>query len=249
MATTTGKDVIKDRLRVVPLFADLSTAEIDALAAGSRAFGVRKNTRVLEEGTPADSCLVLASGRAKVLLSGDNGTEILLAVIRPTTLVGEVALLDRSTRTASLVAIEPCQFIRIPAPAFEQLRTNPRFEHKMVSRVASMVREANDQLRGISTFPAVSRVAWSLGRIARQEGSRDGNTVVIPKIAHHTLAEMTGCSRETVSRALSTLKRQKYVSWDRKTMRLEINVLQRVRDGETGTTADWAYNLGALGLG
>lgn len=249
MAVAMSKDVIKGCLQTLLPFSELSALELETLAAGARSVAVRKSARVFEEGSLADCCLVLTSGRAKVVLSGDNGSDILLRIIKPVSLVGEVALLDRSTRSASLVAMEDCHFIRISAPLFEQLRRNAGFEQRMVARVASMLRDASDHVRGVSTFPAVSRVAWCLGRIARQEGRSDGATVVIPKLAHHDLAEMTGCSRETVSRALSELKRKKCVTWDDHTMRLEIGGLQRLLGGEFETTANLAYSLGSLGLG
>jgi CRP-like cAMP-binding protein len=248
MAVAMSKDAINRSLAVLAPFSELSETELDTLAAGARSVTVRKNARVFEEGAPADCCLVLTSGRAKVVLSGDNGADILLRIIRAVSLVGEVALLDRSTRSASLVAMEPCHFIRIPAPVFERLRRNIGFESLMVARVASMLRDASDQVRGVSTFPAMSRVAWCLGRIARQEGHVNGSIVVIPRFAHQELAEMTGCSRETVSRALNTLKRRKCISWDDHNMRLDMSVMQKL-GGQFESTANLAYNLGSLGLG
>lgn len=249
MAVAMSKDVIKGFLQALPPFSELSASELETLAAGARSVTVKKGARVFEEGSTADCCLVLTTGRAKVVLSGDNGSEILLRIIKSVSLVGEVALLDRSTRSASLVAMESCHFIRIAAPLFEQLRRNTAFEQRMVARVASMLRDASDHVRGVSTFPAVSRVAWCLGRIARQEGRYDGATVVIPKLAHQELAEMTGCSRETVSRALSALKRRKYVTWDDHTIRLEIGGLQRLLGGQLEIAANLAYTVGPLGLG
>jgi CRP-like cAMP-binding protein len=249
MAVAMSKDVIKGVLQALPPFSELSASELETLAAGARSVTVKKGARVFEEGSPADCCLVLTSGRAKVVLSGDNGSEILLRIIKSVSLVGEVALLDRSTRSASLVAMESCHFIRIAAPLFEQLRRNAGFEQRMVARVASMLRDASDHVRGVSTFPAVSRVAWCLGRIARQEGRYDGATVVIPKLVHQELAEMTGCSRETVSRALSALRRKKYVTWDEHSIRLEMGGLQRLLGEQIESTANLAYTLGPLGLG
>lgn len=248
MAVAMSKDVIKRSLAALAPFSELSDTELETLAGGARSVTVRKNARVFEEGAPADCCLVLTSGRAKVVLSGDNGSDILLRIIRAVSLVGEVALLDRSTRSASLVAMEPCHFIRIPAALFEQLRRNAGFERRMVARVASMLRDASDQVRGVSTFPAMSRVAWCLGRIARQEGHVDGAIVVIPRLSHQELAEMTGCSRETVSRALNALKRRRCLSWDDQAVRLDTAVLQKI-GGQFESTANLAYTLGSLGLG
>jgi CRP/FNR family transcriptional regulator, cyclic AMP receptor protein len=221
------KNVIKGYLKAVPMFSDLTVEELDMLASASRVVTAKKNARLFEEGAVADYCFVLIAGRARVVISADNGTEILLSIVKPTSLVGEVALLDRSTRSASLVAAENCRFIRIQATAFAILRRNPRFEDRIVVGLVSILREVDDQVRVIATYPSVSRVAWCLGRIARQEGRRDGTSIVIPKARNQELAEITGCTRETVSRALSTLKRKKYVSWDRSTMRLEMESMQR----------------------
>jgi CRP-like cAMP-binding protein len=73
----------------------------------------------------------------------------------------------------------------------------------------------------------MARVAWCLARLARQEGKRDGTAVVIPRRKHQELADMVGCTRETVSRKLETLKRKRCVLWDKQVMRLDLEGLQR----------------------
>jgi CRP-like cAMP-binding protein len=138
-----------------------------------------------------------------------------------------MALLDGSTRSATLVAARDCHFIRIPGTSLDELRKNPRFEKKIVAHIISTLRQANDQVRGISTVSTMARVAWCLARIARQEGTREGTAIVIPRKTHHELAEMVGCSRETVSRKLELLKRKKCVTWDKVTMRIDLEGLQR----------------------
>jgi CRP-like cAMP-binding protein len=91
----------------------------------------------------------------------------------------------------------------------------------------SLLRSANDRVRG-ATLPSISKVAWCLARLARREGTRRGAAIVIPKPPHHELAEMTGCARETVTRALATLKRKKGVTWDDDTISIDVEALQRV---------------------
>jgi CRP-like cAMP-binding protein len=235
-----SRAAIKDWLRTVALFSELSADELEMLASTVRFVKARKNARIFEEGAAADCCYVLTSGHARVVLSGGSDGEIVLGLLRPQALVGEIALFDRSTRSASLVTTEDCHFIRIPATSFEQLRKNPQFEARVVAHVISTLREANDQVRGISTASIIARVAWCLIRIARHEGERDGASIVIPRKKHHELAEMIGCSRETVSRKLDTLKRKKCVSWDKQTMRLDLEGLQRWLRGELGAPGRWA---------
>lgn len=227
MAGIVGKDVIRGYLKGVSLFSELPDAELESLAAACRSVVFKKGARIFEEGAPADCCFVLTAGRAQVVLSGNSGAEILLHIVLPAGLVGEVALLDRSHRSASLVAAEQCHLIKIPIASLETLRRNPGFEDKLVARLVTRLRESDDRVRVISTFPSINRVAWCLARIARYSGRREGNLIVIPTASHSELAEMVGCTRETVSRALRALKRRKYVAWDRSSMRLDVEGMQR----------------------
>jgi CRP-like cAMP-binding protein len=229
-----SKAVITEYLLRIALFADLSKEELSDLAHDARPLMVRKGARVFEEGSPADCCFVLTAGKARVVLSGDGGTEILLGTVVPDSVVGEVALLDRSNRSASLVAAESSHLIRISGEAFERMRSNIAFERKLVAHVVRLLREANDQARAIATFPSVPRVVWCLSRIARQEGKREGKVVVVPNKPHQELAEMSGCTRETITRAIGTLKERGCLSGDRRTLRLDVECLQRYLSAEFG---------------
>lgn len=222
----------KEWLKSVPLFSTLSDAELEGLAVAAGSVAVQKHGRVFEEGSPGDCCYVLTAGEARVVLSGDSDTEMLLATVRPRMIVGELALLDGSPRSAALVAAQPCRFIRIPAAAFHELRQNAAFEQRLVKHVASRLRETNDHIKGVSSGSAVARVAWCLSRVARMEGRLDRGGILIPKKAHQELADMVGCSRETVTRALGTLRKKRCVSWSGETMRLEVDALQRFVRGQ-----------------
>jgi CRP-like cAMP-binding protein len=225
---------IKGHLSAVPLFSALSDAELDFVASSVRSAVFRKGARIFEEGAAADCCYVLIAGRAKVVQNTADGDEHLVTDVIPGDLSGEIALLDGFPRSAALVAAEVSEFFVIPAAVFHTLRKNPAFERRLVGHVTSRLRDRTDHVRRVATGPSIQRVAWCLGSIAMREGRRDGGVVIIPKKPHHELAGMAGCSRETVTRALSVLKRKKYVSWDAQTMRLEMERLQRyIRDDMT----------------
>ena len=232
-----NRAALKAALVQVPLFAELSAEELELLTSTARSLNARKDARVFEEGSPADCCYVMTSGRAKVVVAGEGDTEIVLGTVRPKGLVGELALFDRATRSASLVAVETSHFIVIPAASFEVLRKNAVFERKVMARVVATLREANEQLRAVSAPSSLARLAWCLGKLARHEGAADGRLVAIPRRTHQDLAGMIGCSRETVSRKLELLRRRKCVSWDRRTMRLDLSALGRHAKADMGVGA------------
>ena len=221
------KNTVISVLKTVPLFAGSPEAHLDTLASSARLINFKKGARIFEEGATADCCYVLTAGKARVVLSGSSGTEILLQIASPPALIGEIALLDNSTRSASLIASESCHLLRIPAAALQALRKDPDFEDRLVRGLIRILRASEDRVRVITTFPAVKRVAWCLGRVARASGRREGAAIVVDKPAHHDLAEMAGCTRETVSRALQVLRRRKYVTWDDEVMQIDVEAMQR----------------------
>jgi len=229
MTVAMSEAVICDYLRRVPLFASAPPAELEAAARSSRLLVRKKGARVFEEGSPADCCLVLISGRAKVVMTGERDTEIILGMLEPFGVVGELALIDQSTRSAAIVATEDCQFIRIPSDAFSLLRRNPAFQERLLTQVLATLRRANDQLRAMYTFGTTERVAWGLARMARERGRSRGTTVVLdPRPTHQEIADLIGSSRETVTRALMALKRKKCVSWSEHALEIETVAFKRL---------------------
>jgi CRP-like cAMP-binding protein len=229
MAVAMSEAVICDYLRRVPLFAAVPSPELEAVARGSRVLQRKKGARVFEEGSPADCCLVLTSGRAKVVMAGARDSDIILGMLEPLSVVGELALIDQSTRSAAVIATEDCQFIRISAEAFSALRRSASFQEHLLTQVLGTLRRANDQLRAMYTFGSTERVAWALGRMARERGRARGTSVSLePRPTHQELADLIGASRETVTRALVVLKRKKCVSWTHEALEIETTAFKRL---------------------
>jgi len=220
----------------VPLFEGLPEEDLHMLGNGASAVVLRRGGRLCEEGALADACFVVVEGRLKVVLSGRAGSEFIIGMLGPSALAGEVALIDGSARSASLVAAEPCRVIRVPKRCFDALRKRPAFEARLLVHVAATLRRATERLRAIYAFDTVDRTLWCLAQLARERGQEDGSLVVItPKPAHQELAEMAGCSRETVTRAFVRLKKLKRLTWDARSLRLDRRFLKSYFPGEEGS--------------
>jgi len=207
-----NEDVIFGFLQRVPLFAALPAGDLRVAARQARAITRKKGVTIFDEGSPADSCYVITSGRAKVVLAGSGATEVILNTVEPLELVGELSLLDGSPRSAGLVALEECQLLRLPKAAFHQLRSNRQFEDRLIAHVAAMLRRSTEQVRAICTYNSKELISWGLARLAVHQGRRDGDWIVIaPKPSDEALAAMLGCQRETVNRVLSDFRKKRWV--------------------------------------
>jgi CRP/FNR family transcriptional regulator, cyclic AMP receptor protein len=202
-------------LKIVPLFSDLSEAELDLVLAASRVVFYPKANVVFNEGDPGDSLFVLVSGRVKVVLLGTGGKETILAMLGTPGFFGELALLDGAPRSATVVTLAKCEFLRIPRqPFLELLAARPAVLFKVVAHLTRYIRDATDQIRSLSMFDSYEKTLRCLLKLATQENVDDRKSLVVvrPRPPHQELAHMIGCKRETVSRALTVLQDAGYVS-------------------------------------
>lgn len=115
-ASTPG--FLEELKRLHPGFEPESTFEDFSAEAGQR---------IIEQGMPTDSILVLREGRLRVEYVHPDGTVSPVAEILPGALVGEIGLYAQVPRTAHVVAAQACRLARISLQTLERLaEDNPR---------------------------------------------------------------------------------------------------------------------------
>jgi ATP-binding cassette subfamily B protein len=90
---------------------------LDSFVAVSYPFG----SPIVHEGDEADAFYVLTAGRARVLKKGEHGEEIPLTLLRPGDYFGEMALLQQTTRTATVRASSDVELFRLDRTLFQAL--------------------------------------------------------------------------------------------------------------------------------
>ena len=113
-----------------------------------------------------------------MVLAGPRDTEMILRMIEPLAVIGEIALLDDSPRSAGLVAVTDCRSSESLARR-SSVAQDPEFEDRLVAHVTSTLRRATEQLRAMYTFSSAERLAWCLAQVAGQRGQQDGDTLRI----------------------------------------------------------------------
>jgi CRP-like cAMP-binding protein len=107
------------------------------------------NAHVFLQGDPADSALLLLSGRliASVVVGGERRQ---VGEIRPGELVGEQALFTSDgLRSASVIAVEPSHFLLLDADLLSKASANPAIvalEAHMLATLARRIRRTNQAL-------------------------------------------------------------------------------------------------------
>ena len=196
-------------LRNVPLFAGLDEVELDKLSKVAGRKRVERGSFVVRAGDSTDSLYILLSGRAKVTNSDEEGREIILAWLGPGEFFGEMGLIDSSPRSASVIAVEPCELLNISRDAFNRcLQDNFQVAQKLMQILVRRLREADRKIESLALLDVYGRVARLLLDLSVEE---NGKRIVKKKMTKQDMARMIGASREMVSKVMRDLDLSGYI--------------------------------------
>jgi CRP/FNR family transcriptional regulator, cyclic AMP receptor protein len=134
-----GNNAKVDLLKSVPLFAGCSKKELEALAVIADEIDLREGATLTREGQPGREFFVLIEGEVEVTQEGEE-----IARLGAGDWFGEIALLTKASRTATVTASSPVRVLVVTDRAFRQvLETTPSIAVKMLERVGE--RLAHDE--------------------------------------------------------------------------------------------------------
>jgi CRP/FNR family transcriptional regulator, cyclic AMP receptor protein len=199
-------------LRNVPLFSGLDESELQRLSQVSVRRRAARGEQVVRAGEDAESLIILLTGRAKVTNFDEEGREIILAWLGPGEFFGEMGLIDGSPRSASVVAVEPCEMLVIGKNEFQRcMQENFQVAQKLMRILVRRLREADRNIESLALLDVYGRVARLLLDMSEEE---DGKRLVRQKISKQDMARMIGASREMVSKVMRDLEVGGYIICD-----------------------------------
>jgi CRP-like cAMP-binding protein len=166
-------------------------------------------------GDAGDGCYRVEDGLLKASVVAPGGSERILAIFGPGSLVGELSMIDGEPRSASVAALRPSKLSLMSRAGFEAYaNSNPELYRHVMTMLSRRLRETNGALAATSFLPLKGRVARSLLSLAEAFGNDvgGGRILVRQKMTQSDLAAMAGIARENVSRILKEWTDRKLVS-------------------------------------
>ncbi|MBA3904252.1 MAG: hypothetical protein C0522_11365 [Rhodocyclaceae bacterium] len=201
-----GTSVTVDALRSMPIFESLSVERLVPLARVAVFRKVPRGSTILRAGDRTDFVYLILSGNLKVLVSDEEGREVILSNLNPGEFFGEMGVLDDNPRSATVVAVTPCELIVIAKSDFKRcLAENFDVSLFIMRNLVKRLRSADRKIESLALIDVYGRVARLLLEMAEDEG---GQQVVKRKISKQDIAKMIGASREMVSRVMKDLALQ-----------------------------------------
>ena len=198
------------------LFKGLAPAQLAQISSRlyCRVYPPGANLMTAEQ--PGEVVYLILRGTVKIHIEQAGGADVILAILGPGDLVGEISLIDSAGRSASVVTLEESQLIWMGADTFQELlRTMPVVAQNLVRVLAGRVRQANELIQSLASLDVNGRVARQLLAFAERYGQIGVGGVLIPiRLTQGDIADLVGASRKRVNQAMVWFKSQGYLSVD-----------------------------------
>lgn len=203
-----------ERLRQkFPLFAGFGPSELESLEKCLVKRRYLRGQVLFHMGDEGGSCHIIESGRVKVTIPSYSGEDLILAILGPGDLLGELSLFDGKPRSANVQAMDKTETLCLHRKDFLALMRN-RFDlvEKILEVLAGRIRDTNVLLADRHFLDITSRLAKKILDLGDTFGVREGDQVRIGvKITQKDLASMIGATRESVNKQLKALSNHRLI--------------------------------------
>lgn len=225
----------KTAVKSLPLFRDMSDADLEVLLGHARMRRVSQGEAVFKQGQQADSFFLLLSGRLKVTQVTGDGQQVIVRVVHPGELFGFAVALQRPDYPGTAQAAIDSETLVWPGELWSQLiEYNGRVAVSAIQTMGKQLEDAHTRIREMSTQEVERRVAHAILRLSLLAGRQGGGGIEIAfPISRQDIAEMTGTTLHTVSRVLSAWEAQGLVECGRqKVVVRDFGGLSRLAEGK-----------------
>lgn len=191
-----------------PLFADLREEQRHQLLDQHRLLRFMAGRPLLHEQGDGQGLFLFCQGIAKVRSIDAEGQEVVLSLLGPGDLCGEMAILQGAPRSADVICLTDCELVLLrAAPFLALLHQEPRLALALARLEARRLQNLNRRfVRRESS--AAARLLQVLEDLATRTAPEAPPTAPIPPLPQRELAALSGLARETASRTLARLRRQ-----------------------------------------
>ncbi len=210
MPTKHVKVVSVELARKVPPFTVLSAEEWTELRPSLHVRTFEEGSFLFFEGDPPVALYLILEGHIALVRHSPEGRDIVLDVMRPGNMVGELAVFEGVPYSASAKALDCVQVVAIPRDKFlYMLRRYPRMAIAVIYDLTRRVRHLSDLVQSLVIERVEQRLARILLRLAKINGDYTDEGVMIRlPLTRQDLADMAGTTVETAIRTLSRMRKE-----------------------------------------
>tara|TARA_B100001173_G_scaffold161333_1_gene139661 strand:+ start:344 stop:1021 length:678 start_codon:yes stop_codon:yes gene_type:complete len=196
--------MLKDFMSSVSIFENLNDTVLEEISSLVSVREYPKGSMIILEEEFGDIVFIIKKGTVKITRVNDEGKEVILAMLGEMEVFGEMAIIDGESRSANALAQESCELLAISSEDFiNLLRNHFSVSLGLMSELAKRLRKSDQHIEALSLSDAEHRIGVSILNLAEEIGViRKGKVTIENLPFQQDIANMSGTSRETVSRIL-----------------------------------------------
>jgi|SRR5882724_12054751 len=213
------EDCRKCAFREQRLFCDLPPNALTKLQAIKATSVYPKGAMLCLEGQNPRGIYVLCSGRAKLSTTSSEGKSIILRIAEPGEVLGLTAVVANTPYEATVETLEPSQANFIPQMEFSRfLQEYPDVGMKVAQQLTHNCQCAYKEIRSLGLSNSVPEkiakllLSWAEHPLDSSSRKKGAGIAIRVTLTQEEIAQLTGTSRETVSRVLSDFKKKGWLS-------------------------------------
>jgi CRP/FNR family transcriptional regulator len=199
----------KDLLSSIRFFSSLTESEFDQISPRVALKDFRKGEVILNEEDSSDFMYMVLEGKVKVFRNTEDGKETILAFHGTGQFFGEMSLIDGKTAPATVSATEDSLVATVSRKDFYALIFNQgKILEELLQILCSRIRDSWKLIEMLNFKNASERLRMLFLILSDENGRRTPEGIVLDiKLTHQNIADMTGLTRETVTRVLDRWQR------------------------------------------
>lgn len=204
-------------LRNIPIFADLSEEQLTTIHKYTTERYFSKGTIIFLEGNAGEGFHYIKTGRVKIVKTAYDGREHIIKILGCGEIFAEVLLFSNRPYPATAVAMEDSCVGIIRNTDLEQLILNNNFlALQLIKALSQRLLYAQQKIKNLALNDVIARTAEVLVRLSYEQGvqNSDSTIEIFLDLSRQELASLVGTTRETVTRTLSSLKRDKLIDFE-----------------------------------
>lgn len=136
----TISSILRRNIQQLDLFTNLSGDEIGILVKHAKIRSLDEDEALFHQGDNGDFLAIVIEGRIEITKHTENDTPVAIASLTHGATLGEMALIDHETRSASAIAIEPSTVFVLSKQSFDKLiEQSPRCGVKLIQKIATIL--------------------------------------------------------------------------------------------------------------
>lgn len=209
-------------LTVLPLFSDLSPAELSRVALGCQVRRLTRGDTIFRYGEPCEEFHVVVSGQVKLFAISPAGQEKVIELVAPGHSFAEALMFTGKPYILNAEALASTLLLTVSKQSMlDEIERDPRFSLRMLAGIS---RRLHGLVRDIESDALHSGIQRVIGYLLRERQTSNNTaqetfTVSLP-VSKATVASRLSLTPEYFSKVLHELEGQKLIEIDKRDIRI-----------------------------